>query len=89
GVGFIGAGMIVFREQLLRGLTTAAGLWVAAAVGIAVGYGMYAVAVFTTILTLAIFTLMWFFEFKMKQFFAVKNITKPDFGDDVGENSDE
>jgi len=32
GIGFIGAGMIVFREHLLRGLTTAAGLWVAAAV---------------------------------------------------------
>jgi len=77
GVGFIGAGMIVFREQLLRGLTTAAGLWVAAAVGIAVGFGMYAIAVFTSILTLSIFTLLWFFEFKAKQVFATKNITDP------------
>jgi len=82
GVGFIGAGMIVFREQLLRGLTTAAGLWVAAAVGIAVGFGMYAVAVFTAVLTLLIFTLMWFFEFKMKQLFAAKHIPDPNKGFD-------
>jgi putative Mg2+ transporter-C (MgtC) family protein len=70
GIGFIGAGMIVFREHLLRGLTTAAGLWVAAAVGIAVGFNMYAVAIFTSVLTLMIFTILWFFEFKMKQYFA-------------------
>lgn len=72
GVGFIGAGMIVFREQYLRGLTTASGLWVSAAVGIAVGYGMYSVAVFTTVVTLIIFTLLWFFEYKMKELFSTK-----------------
>lgn len=84
GVGFIGAGMIVFREQLLRGLTTAAGLWVAAAVGIAVGYGMYVIAIFTALLTLAIFTLLWFFEFKMKQVFAARNISGSGQGLDDG-----
>jgi putative Mg2+ transporter-C (MgtC) family protein len=87
GIGFIGAGMIVFREQLLRGLTTAAGLWVAAAVGIAVGYNMYAVAIFTSVLTLMIFTLLWFFEFKMKQYFATSEQIITENNDD--EKTDE
>ena len=72
GVGFIGAGLIIFRSDLLRGLTTASGLWVSAAVGAATAFGMYAVAVFTSILTIVIFTLLWFFEFYMKKFFATK-----------------
>jgi putative Mg2+ transporter-C (MgtC) family protein len=45
GVGFLGAGLIFQREGGgVRGLTTAAGLWVAAAAGVAVGVGSYAVA---------------------------------------------
>lgn len=56
GIGFIGAGLILFRQSLLRGLTTAAGLWIAAAVGIAIGFGLYSIAVFTALLTLFVFT---------------------------------
>jgi len=66
GIGFIGAGMIVFRQSVLRGLTTAAGLWISAGVGIAVAFGLYAAAIFTTLLTLLIFTVVWFFENKLK-----------------------
>jgi len=62
GVGFLGAGIIIFREATLRGLTTAAGLWVAAGIGITVGYQQYVLAVFTTMLTLFIFTVLWFIE---------------------------
>lgn len=62
GVGFLGAGIIIFREATLQGLTTAAGLWVAAGIGITVGYELYALAVFTTVLTLFIFTMLWFVE---------------------------
>lgn len=62
GMGFLGAGIIIFREATLRGLTTAAGLWVAAGIGITVGYGLYVVAIFTTLLTLFIFTALWFLE---------------------------
>ena len=62
GVGFIGAGLIIFRDSSLRGLTTAAGLWVAAGIGITVAYQLYALAIFTTILTLFVFTIMWFVE---------------------------
>lgn len=62
GVGFLGAGLIIFRDDALRGLTTAASLWVSAAIGVAVGAGLYTMAVFSTVLVLIIFTLVWFVE---------------------------
>lgn len=74
GVGFIGAGLIVFRQSLLRGLTTAAGMWVAAGVGVAVGFGLYTIAAYTTILTLLIFTAIWFVEAKLKLHFGRHNV---------------
>lgn len=52
GIGFIGAGTIIFQKHVLKGLTTAAGIWCTAAIGLACGSGMYAIAVSTTILTL-------------------------------------
>jgi putative Mg2+ transporter-C (MgtC) family protein len=55
GVGFIGAGVIFHRENSTQGLTTAAGLWVVAAIGIAVGAKFYFLAVFTTFLAILIF----------------------------------
>ncbi|HEU4855932.1 MAG TPA: MgtC/SapB family protein [Rhodanobacteraceae bacterium] len=50
GIGFLGAGTIMFmqRESVIRGLTTAAGLWTVAAIGLAVGGGMYLAAVIAT-----------------------------------------
>ena len=56
GIGFLGAGVIMRQETGVRGLTTAASLWCTAAVGLACGFGMYAVAVFATLLI--VFTLM-------------------------------
>ena len=53
GIGFIGAGTIILQKQMVRGLTTAAGLWVTAAIGLACGNGMYVVAVVTTVIVLA------------------------------------
>ncbi len=52
GIGFLGAGMIIFQKNMVRGLTTAAGLWVTAAIGMACGVGLYAVAFFVTALIL-------------------------------------
>jgi uncharacterized membrane protein YhiD involved in acid resistance len=72
GVGFLGAGTIIFHNNVAYGLTTAAGLWVVAAVGMAVGFGMYSVAIFTTALTLFIFTAVWFVEYKIKQWFVAR-----------------
>ncbi|PIR57807.1 MAG: hypothetical protein COU71_02170 [Parcubacteria group bacterium CG10_big_fil_rev_8_21_14_0_10_38_31] len=67
GIGFIGAGLIIFKRSKLRGLTTAAGLWMAAGIGMAVGYELYAIAVFVSALTIFIFTIMWIIEDKVKK----------------------
>lgn len=48
GIGFIGAGLIFVRGGHVEGLTTASGLWVAAAVGMSVGAAQYAIAIITT-----------------------------------------
>ena len=52
GIGFIGAGTIMMHKEFVRGLTTAAALWVAAGVGIAVGGGLYVLGIFCTLLTI-------------------------------------
>ena len=52
GIGFIGAGSIIFHKHMVRGLTTAAGLWTASGIGMAVGGGMYILGAAATILTL-------------------------------------
>jgi putative Mg2+ transporter-C (MgtC) family protein len=56
GIGFLGAGVIIFQREggVVRGLTTAASVWVVAAIGLAVGGGMYITAVVATGLTLLI-----------------------------------
>lgn len=61
GIGFIGAGLIIFQHEL-KGLTTAAALWVASAIGVAVGFKLYIIAFFTTFLTLFVCVGLWFFE---------------------------
>lgn len=53
GVGFLGAGAILTRGDRVTGLTTAAGIWVVAAIGVAVGFGFWIVGVATTVLVLA------------------------------------
>ena len=52
GIGFLGAGTIIFQKNVVRGLTTAAGLWVTAAIGLACGTGMYMAAILTTAMVL-------------------------------------
>ena len=52
GIGFIGAGIII-QKQFVRGLTTAAGIWATAGIGLAVGSGMYGLGIDATLLTLA------------------------------------
>lgn len=59
GIGFLGAGTILFlRQEVIRGLTTAASLWTIAAVGIAVGGGLYVAATVTTAIALVILALV-------------------------------
>jgi putative Mg2+ transporter-C (MgtC) family protein len=51
GVGFLGAGVVLQSRKHIRGLTTAATIWLVAAIGMAVGTGLYFLAVFTTALS--------------------------------------
>ncbi|WP_099352711.1 MgtC/SapB family protein [Fredinandcohnia onubensis] len=52
GIGFLGAGTILVRDATVRGLTTAASIWVVAGLGLIIGLGMYAPAILTTIVVL-------------------------------------
>lgn len=59
GIGFLGAGTILFlRHEVIRGLTTAAGLWTVACVGLAVGSGLFEAAIIATVLALIILALL-------------------------------
>jgi putative Mg2+ transporter-C (MgtC) family protein len=54
GIGFLGAGSILLRGEIVRGLTTAASLWSVAAIGLAVGGGLYTASIAATIIILII-----------------------------------
>ncbi len=58
GIGFLGAGTILLRKEIVKGLTTAAAIWVVAAIGLACGAGLLIEAVITTIFTIAILALL-------------------------------
>ncbi len=58
GIGFLGAGAIIRRgEGVIKGLTTAATIWVVAGIGMAAGTGLYLIAVVTTIVVLVVLIL--------------------------------
>lgn len=67
GIGFLGAGVIIFRERKVQGLTTAAGLWVSAGIGMAVGAGLLGLATFATVITFII--LEFFNRFDVEDWF--------------------
>ena len=54
GVGFLGAGAIIQMKGSVRGLTTAAGIWMTACIGLAVGSGMYLISIIATLLIIFI-----------------------------------
>lgn len=64
GIGFIGAGVIFHQTGGVVGLTTAAGLWVVSAIGVAVGFGFYFLGIISTILSIIVFFLFAIFEEK-------------------------
>ncbi len=68
GIGFMGAGVIIFRDKSVTGLTTASGLWVAAGIGLAAGYGLFQVALIATLLSLFVFEVLWHLEQRVKRF---------------------
>ncbi|OGZ62532.1 MAG: hypothetical protein A3H51_00770 [Candidatus Spechtbacteria bacterium RIFCSPLOWO2_02_FULL_38_8] len=58
GIGFLGAGVIIFKGNRISGLTTAAGLWTSATIGMAIGLERFGLAAFTTFLVFIIFEVM-------------------------------
>ncbi len=66
GIGFVGGGIIMTQEHKIIGITTAAGLWVSAGIGMAVGFHLYGIALFVTLMTLFIFTVLWHIESRIK-----------------------
>ena len=72
GIGFLGAGMIVYKKNVVHGLTTAAGVWTTAGVGMACGGGLWCVAILAT--ALLILT-QWFLHrkiFRTKKLYSIK-----------------
>ncbi len=68
GIGFLGAGLIIVQQSKIQGLTTAAGIWTTAAIGMALGLKFYLVAFFATFLVLLIFILLYYFEIFIGRF---------------------
>src|SRR3989344_2833252 len=62
GIGFLGAGSIMLQGSRLKGLPTAGGLWVTAGIGMAAGFGFYALASITTLLVLFVLVVVNRFE---------------------------
>ncbi len=62
GVGFLGAGSIIRSGEHVRGLTTAASVWISAAIGMAVGFGLYALAILASLFAFIVLRLFLFFE---------------------------
>ena len=81
GIGFIGAGSIIFNRSRVRGLTTAAGLWVSAAIGMAVAYKMYAISITATLITIFILVFLWIIEHKL-----IKQLGSLAAGEDEGDS---
>ena len=72
GIGFLGAGMIVYKKNVVHGLTTAAGVWTTAGVGMACGGGLWCVAILATAVLIFI---QWFLHrkiFRTKKLYSIK-----------------
>lgn len=76
GIGFLGAGTIIFlkRPAVVRGLTTAAGLWTVASIGLAIGGGLYFAALIATILALIILWVLQPLEKRIAKKFKLKSV---------------
>ena len=74
GIGFLGAGIIIYRKHEIHGLTTAAGVWATAGVGMAAGAGMYLVAAGATVILIGVQCIFHIKcrLFRTKKYFQVK-----------------
>jgi putative Mg2+ transporter-C (MgtC) family protein len=91
GVGFLGAGALLQSKGHVRGLTTAATIWLVSAIGMAVGTGAYFIAIFTTLLTTILLTLLApissHLERKARQRVKKLQAQQKEAGDEVEEGS--
>lgn len=72
GIGFLGAGIIVYKKNIVYGLTTAAGIWATAGVGMACGGGLWIISIIATIILILI---QWFLHrkiFSHKKIYSIK-----------------
>jgi putative Mg2+ transporter-C (MgtC) family protein len=65
GVAFLAAGVVIFTRGQVHGLTTGAGMWLAGAIGVACGLGLWQIAIFSTILALIVLVLLYAVESRM------------------------
>ncbi|MDD5281716.1 MAG: MgtC/SapB family protein [Candidatus Omnitrophica bacterium] len=73
GIGFLGAGTIIREPERVKGLTTAASLWVVSGIGLAVGCGFNGMAVYTTALVLLVLYSLRFIEYRLLNNPKLKN----------------
>ena len=87
GVGFLGAGMIFVQKQTIKGLTTAAGIWATAGIGMAIGSGLYLIGILVTALILfAQFILhkdTKFLSVHHNKLLTVKNVDRAGFSEEL------
>lgn len=82
GIGFLGAGTIIFWKNKIKGLTTAASLWTVAAVGLSIGGGLYIAAIVATVLIFAVLAILKPVEklfFKTSELKEVRFSVDPEF----------
>lgn len=65
GVAFLAAGVVIFTRGEVHGLTTGAGMWLAGAIGVSAGLGLWQVALFATVMALVVLTLLHALEVKL------------------------
>lgn len=70
GIGFLGSGLYMFRGEHPAEITTASGIWVAAGVGMACGFGFYLLAVVSTVMAVVIFSVFLLLENAMRRQFG-------------------
>lgn len=75
GIGFLGAGAIIHMKGAVKGLTTAAGIWIVAAIGLTVGVGMYMLAIVATLLILFVLVPLEKIEHKIRIGSEIRVIT--------------